>query len=625
MGLWQFHRGPDDWGEWAEDGIALGHNRLSIIDIECGKQPMASVSGDIQVVFNGEIYNFANLRRQLAQKGHIFQTDHSDTEVIVNGYAEWGTGVFSRLEGMFGIGIWDRRSRYLIVARDRLGIKPVYYATPPGAFVFSSEPKAILAAGLVEAALDPASLPDYFLFRAPVHPSTLFRGISKLPPGCWCAFTSDGGFEAPREYWQLTARPGAFRSVREAEEQVTSVLEQAVVSHSIADVPVGVFLSGGVDSSLVAALLSKHVKLDAFTVGTESHLDESGFARTVAEHLGLRLHVLSVDSGDFLQSFDEWMYFNDDPVSDPSALALMLLAEHARNHGMKVMLAGEGSDELFGGYNSYLRYSLFERLARLPFSSAAGKRVAARVGGREGDYLATLGQLRFLGTAHTLDRSARAHLFDPDVVQLQETSVLDRLSRSAVGADGVREAMLFDQAVRLPDDLLPRTDRATMALSLETRVPFLDRRVVELANSLPSRWCVKQVPPQGKWLLKRIAARHVPPSVVYRQKRGFDLPLQTWLANDFRDRLESNLADQRVPGLNYTFLGKVHQACMGGDARAAIIAWQWLVLEEWYRQWILGGALPRRPRVVTNPAAYSFLEDNASAPACTSRDISRAL
>ena len=613
MGRWQFHRGPDDWGEWVEGGVALGHNRLSIIDLECGLQPMASPGGEVRVVFNGEIYNFAALRAELAGRGRPFLTDHSDTEVIVQGYAEWGTGVFARLEGMFAIAVWDARRGRLVLARDRLGIKPLYYAHTPGGVVFASEPKAILASGLVEPALRTEGLPDYFAFRAAAHPETLFRGIHKLPPATWCE-CRDGRVGEPVPYWTLEARPASFASPEAAADAVQASLEQAVRSHAIADVPVGVFLSGGVDSSLVAALLRAVMPVEAFTVGTDSPLDETPFAETVARHLGIRLHGLRVRPEDFLDRFEDWAYFNDDPVSDPSALALMLLSEHARGHGMKVMLAGEGSDELFGGYNAYQRFALFARAARLPGAAAAGRVAARRAGGRNGDYLATLGDLRYLGTAHTLDAASRHGLFAPELLAGWVNRQAAEYASFGAG-DPLRRAMLADQRVRLSDDLLPRTDRATMALSLEARVPFLDRQVVELANSLPTRWCVRLAPPQGKWLLKRVAERFVPREVIYRSKRGFDLPLQQWLSTRFRERIGEYLEERRLPGVSYPFLRRTYAACAGGSGGATAVVWQWLVLEEWHRHWVEGAAVPAAPRIVSNRAALDLLDEATCAPA----------
>ncbi len=608
MGLWQFHRGPDDWGEWVEEGVALGHNRLAILDLAFGAQPMASPDGAVRVVFNGEIYNFRQLRSELVARGRSFQSDHSDTEVIVQGYAEWGPAVLERLEGMFGIGIWDAPRRRLLLARDRAGIKPLYYAPTPDGLVFASEPKAIVASGLIEPTLRAEALPDYFMFRAPVHPGTLLEGVYKLGPGQRLIWEPDRGLAGPDTF----AAPGiaavAPVTVAEAEAAVESTLDQAVESHLISDVPVGVFLSGGVDSSLVAALIARRARLDAFTVGSRSELDEIPFARTVADHLGQTLHVRDVTPADFLERFDRWSYHNDDPVSDPSALALMVLAEHARSSGMTVMLAGEGADELFGGYNSYQRFAFYRRLAELPLAGLAGRAASGLVGGKDGDYLRTLDDPRFFGHAHLTDRETRRRLFDPGIVAWLDAWEERAFAPRVPHADPLREAMLQDQVIRLPNDVLSRTDRATMAASIEARVPFLDQHVVGLANALPARWCVRQLPRfEGKWLLKRVAARHVPASVVYRPKLGFELPMDEWLRNEFRDRIHAFLDDRRIPELDYRYLREVYENPGRWKKRWAALMWAWLVLEQWHRLWIGGAARPVRPMFVTNEAAWELL------------------
>ena len=602
MGLWQYHRGPDGWGEWFSDGVALAQNRLAILDIVHGKQPMSSADGSVQVVFNGEIYNFRELWQELAAKGYEFRTDHSDTEVIVHGYCEWGTGVFDRLRGMFAVAVWDSAQQALFLARDPLGIKPLYHASTDRGLVFASEPKTILASGLVERRLNTAALPDYFMFRAPVGPETLFAGIRKLSPGCWCRYDRSAGMAEEVPYWKpmVAAQTGEV-----SEADVEAALEGAAVSHLIADVPVGLFLSGGVDSSLLAALLSRHVRIEAFAVGTDSELDESGFARQVADHLGLRLHVRWVTGDDFRERFDDWSYYNDDPVADPSALALMLLSEYAREQGMKVMLAGEGSDEIFGGYYSYLRYRFYALLRRAPFAKYA-RALVRGADGVDRDYLASLDSLRFFGSAHVLHEQDRRNLFLGQTAELIGSWERDRFPEQGSWPNVVRGAMLFDQTFRLPNDLLPRTDRATMAHSLEGRVPYLDRRVVELANGLSDRACVRLLPPQGKWLLKRIAAKRVPRSVIYRRKRGFNLPVERWLTVDFKERVDRFLDERLIAPLNYDYLRAVRLEHDTGRHRGALL-WAWLVLEQWYRLWLEAEAVPRRPAVVADRDAYELL------------------
>jgi asparagine synthase (glutamine-hydrolysing) len=511
---------------------------------------------------------------------------------------------------MFGFAIWDARRRRLLLARDRAGIKPLYYAATDDGLVFASEPKTILASGLVEARLRADSLPDYFMFRAPVHPHSLVEGLRKLGPGERLLYEPGKAVGEPSSYWsfdETAERPGG---VEAAESAVLDTLDGAVESHLAADVPVGVFLSGGVDSSLVAALIARRERLDAFTIGSDSPLDESRYARTVADHLDQRIHVRMATPADFLDRFDRWAYYNDDPVADPSALALMVLAEHARSNGMTVMLAGEGADELFGGYNSYQRYAFYRKLAAIPLAGVWGSLLAKRVGGKDGDYLRTLDDPRFFGHAHLTDRSTRRRLFEPAVADRLEAWEATAFEASVAHPEPLREAMLFDQAVRLPSDVLSRTDRATMAASLEARVPFLDRAVIELANALPGRWCVRQLPRfQGKWLLKRVAAREVPSSVVYRPKLGFELPMDEWLRTDFRDRIHGLLDERAIPELDYGYLREAYANPGAWKKRWAALIWAWLVLERWHRLWIGGGAEPVRPTVVADEASYRLLRD----------------
>lgn len=610
MGYWQYHRGPDGWGEWFGEGVALGQNRLAILDLVHGKQPMSSADGRVQVIFNGEIYNFRELWKELQQKGFEFRTDHSDTEVIVHGYSEWGTGIFERLEGMFAVGIWDQREQRLVLGRDRVGIKPLYYSCDEDGLVFASEPKTILAGSAAERRLNARALPDFFMFRAPVGPATLIDGINKLSAGCWLSYDRRKAAVAEERYWAPSLPATTLRDADVAEDQVEDALEAAALSHLVADVPVGLFLSGGVDSSLLAAAVTRHARLDAFTVGTRSPLDESQFASIVARDLKIPLHIRWVTGEDFRGRFADWSFFNDDPVADPSALALMLLAEHARESGMKVMLAGEGSDELFGGYYSYQRYQAYSMLSRSRAGRAARTLAHRPLRPHDQDYLRSLDDLRFFGTAHVMYGEDRQALFTGETAAFMTEWEQDAFPKETKGIDVVRSAMLFDQNVRLPNDLLPRTDRATMAYSLEARVPYLDRAVVELANTLDTRLCIRAFWPRSKWLLKRLAARNVPRSVIYRRKRGFNVPVEEWLATDFREQAETFLRGRAIGPLNYDYLESTYRRHIRERHRGALL-WAWLVLEQWYRLWVEGQARPPAPAVISDREAYDLLASAA--------------
>jgi asparagine synthase (glutamine-hydrolysing) len=577
MGRYLTHRGPDDWGEWTDGAVFLGHNRLSIIDIESGQQPLVAEEGRAAIVFNGEIYNYKDLWRDLESRGCPFKTDHSDTEVILNGYLAWGVEVFQRLEGMFALALWDARSGVLHLVRDRSGIKPLYFAKDSRGLLFASEPKALLASGRVAATVRQEGIAEYFLYRAPLGPGTLLQGIEKVQPATRVAIHAGGRVEAPVRYWEASQRPEPTAS------DVEEALSAAVCSHLVSDVPLGIFLSGGVDSSLIAAFAAKVTKLETFTVGTESTYDESGFAREAAEHCGLVSNVEVVRGEDFLSAVDDWSYVNDDPSADPSALALMLLSRFARSRGMKVMLAGEGSDELFGGYNAYVRYSALGGLGVLR------RPLAAFASGRNHDYLVQEGKPHYLGTGHLTSQKTHLSILGEEL----EASVIALRTRRDERARGsrCREAMLFDQATRLPDDVLMRTDRATMFFGLEARVPFLDRQVVEFANSLPDSRCVRAFPPATKMLLKDVALRYLPARIILRPKRGFDLPVDEWLRKEFSTEIDVRLSARQIGALDYEGLrGLVTDFRERPSASASGILWAWLVLERWHQMWT--GRLP---------------------------------
>lgn len=613
MGLFQFHRGPDDWGEFVTDGVALGHNRLAILDIEGGKQPMSISDELLHVVFNGEIYNFLELRVQLVKLGHLFATDHSDTEVILHGYRQWGVKIFERLEGMFAIALWDTAERRLIIARDRLGIKPLYYSSQGDIFTFASEPKAILASGLLESTnLRAEAFAEYFLLRAPAFGS-FFQSIGKLPGGTWAEW-QDGVLNGPYTYWTpkiMAQRP----------EEIRNAIGQAVNSHLLADVPLGVFLSGGVDSSLVAALMAQQAQggeVHAYSIGLDGDdLDETPMARRVAEHLGISLHTRFVTAKDMLGGLEKWCYVNDDPVSDPSALALMLLCEHARNHGMKVMLSGEGADELFGGYNSYIRFGTLAKLGKLPASIFIKSALAQWRNKRDGDYLCQSGKGFFLGTAHPADHGTRTGILLPDhqwTVNGLEATLAGWWEETTVdyGKEPLRHAMLMDQLFRLPNDILPRTDRASMAWSLEARVPFLDRRVVDVANSLPDNACMKLFPRYTKTSLKSLVRQLVPASVVDRPKRGFDLPLGKWLREDLAEVGFDALQKRNISGLNYETIGKLWHAHAVAETRYTPILWAWLMLEQWHNKWVRSDLSYHPPSVSSyNRGAFDVLKGSS--------------
>ena len=582
------HRGPDDYGEWIHDQAFIGHVRLSIIDLECGTQPIVSMNGKVIVTFNGEIYNYAEIWKELKAKGYRFQTDHSDTEVILNGYIEWGCNIFKKLNGMFAISIYDKHNNVLVLARDRMGIKPLYYAFyEKDTIIWASEPKALLATGGIPFGINAEAIPSYLLTRAPGLNNILHKNIFALAPGCFLEFNTKKECIISK-YWELKANDlQSPYGWQELEEKTSSAISKSVFMETISDVPIGLFLSGGVDSSLIAYFLKHQIEIETYTIGTNSPLDESKIALQVSNHEGLKNHLLVVEEHDFANRFDDWMFYNDDPVANPSALALMLLGDFARSHGKKVMLSGDGADELFGGYESYLKYAWIDKILpiiRLVFPKVLIRHLWVPGGYQSRDYLCNEEIKSFLGTAHITDTETRRSLLKG--IHDSAIACCNELNNKLTCGRRIRDALLLDQATRLPCDSLMTTDRATMAVSLETRVPFLNQLVVDVANRLPDSACVSKL--TTKLLLKSIASKVFPCELVYRPKLGFDLPIEKWLKGSFQDRLYSFIQEKRIDSIDYSAFKKVIDEFLmdkiSPNWRSPLV-WSLLTLETWYRRW----------------------------------------
>jgi len=539
----QRHRGPDDSGEWSQGPVALGARRLSIIDLAGGHQPIASEDGSVVVVQNGELYNHAVLRDELQATGHRFAT-RCDTEVLVHGYEEWGAeGLLERLRGMFAIAVWDGRRRRLLLARDRFGIKPLYWSAQSGRLAFASELKALRRAGLREE-IDLDALEAYLAFNAIPAPLTIFRDIAKLPPGHLLTVEA-GGTPQIREWRRpLPAAADALRTEGEAElaAELRERLRDSVRAHLVADVPVGVFLSGGVDSGALTALAAEETpgQVATFSIGFEEQsFDELGLARQVARRYGTDHHELVIRP-DAVTLLPEIVAAFDEPFADSSALPTYLVSQLAAGH-VKVALSGEGGDELFGGYHTYVAGMLAPRLAplarvarpfveRLPSSS---RRVSLDYKARRFVRAAHLPALeRHHGFKEILSPELRARLLDgrrshapADPLALWR----EHWARTE-GAEELARVQELDLNLYLPSDLLVKTDRASMAHSLEARVPFLDAHVAELALALPTAMKVRGR--QKKLLLRRAVEPLLPREVVHGAKRGFSIPAAAWLRGE---------------------------------------------------------------------------------------------
>ena len=546
-----FHRGPDGNGVVIRGAAALGCQRLAIIDVAGGAQPLTSESGDVIAVCNGEIYNHAALRRDLEARGHRFRT-RSDAEVIPHLYEEHGAEFVTALDGMFAIAIWDARIGRLVLARDRLGEKPLYYATTPAGFFFASEPKALLATGRVDATPDWSALAAYFRRGYVPADASAFAAIAKLPPGGRLILEGEHAHVA--RYWDLMpllAAPALDDTLESAARAVRSHLERAVDAALVSDVALGIFLSGGVDSTAIAALARARVggDLNTFALGFDAHdFDERDHAALAARELGTRHHALVITPELFLEGARMLAPLLDEPLADPALVPTYLLARFARE-SVKVVLVGEGSDELFAGYPTYIGARLARRYRRLPGSvrralSAAVPLLGAPEGNNTLRYLAR----RFLESADApaaVRHEAWVGCFSADALASIATPggplLAPREPATPPARSDVDAMLALDLTSYLPDDLLVKLDRSTMAASLEGRAPFLDHHLVELACRLPAHFKLRGV--VGKLVLRRAVADIVPGRILRRRKRGLTVPLAAWIRGPLLPFVRETLAD----------------------------------------------------------------------------------
>jgi asparagine synthase (glutamine-hydrolysing) len=613
------HRGPDDEGSFVGDGAALGMRRLSIIDLAGGHQPIRNEDGSIWVVFNGEIYNYRELRADLEARGHTFYTD-TDTETIVHAYEEWGDDGFSHLRGMFGIALWDRRARTLLLARDRVGIKPLFYAKHGARFYFGSEIKSILAAGGVTPALDAAALEHYLSFLYTPPDASIFEGIRKLPPGHTLRW-NDGQIQITR-YWQLPAEETFQGTMDDASAQLTSVLDDAVRSHLVSDVPIGALLSGGVDSSLVVALMARASArpIKTFSIGfDEREFDELEAAGRVARHFGTDHHEFVVRP-DALAIVDDLVEHFDEPFGDSSAIPTWYVSQMARRH-VTVVLSGDGGDELFGGYDRYLpspRVETFDaRLGQLGRRAAAAAWPVLPHGFKGRAFLRHVAQDprgRYLDSIR---------FFQPDEMGALLTVELQRaIGRRRINAHGERferfrelawpsQMMRFDFETYLPDDILTKVDRMSMAHSIESRVPLLDHQVVSFAATLPARMKIEGG--ERKRVFKRAAAAILPPDVLIRRKQGFGVPLAFWFRERLREFVVETLQAKRTRERGYfqpQFVDRLVREHLGGRRDHSLRLWQLVMFELWHRRYLDGTSMPS----ARNLSGSSFPFGRAAVP-----------
>ncbi|MEQ8329590.1 MAG: asparagine synthase (glutamine-hydrolyzing) [Longimicrobiales bacterium] len=607
------HRGPDGRSAWVSPSgrCVLGHARLKVIDLHTGDQPMADATGRVQVVFNGEIYNFRSLRTELEGLGHRFRTQ-SDTEVLVHGWAAWGAGLPERLDGMFAFAAWDEARGSLFLARDRAGKKPLYWVRAADRFAFASEPKALLALPWVPDEIDPEAFPFYLAYGYVPAPRTFYRGVSVLPPAHRMWVAGDGGDEtlpdagppmAPRAFWSLDWRDGPVDrpspGEREAVAEVRRLLDAAVARRLVADVPLGAFLSGGIDSTLVVGLMRAHVDgpLRTFSLGfaDDPTYDETRFARIAAERFSTEHTEFIVEAGS-VELVDDLVEAYDQPFGDSSAIPTHIVSRLTREH-VTVALTGDGGDEMFAGYPRFLAMVLAERIPG--WAVALGDAVGRRVPHHPDFRHPTRRFARFFGAAALPpeERMLRWIGFLPEAVP----SMLHPELRGRVGRDELTASfrepwrrtddpsplarvLALNFRTYLPEDLLVKADRCSMAHGLELRSPFLDTDLMHFAATLPDRYRIRGR--SLKWLLKRAFPDLLPPVLANRPKQGFGIPLPLWFRTHWKDfahdrilgsdaRLRSWLDPDEVAGI-----WREHQS---GRVDHGHQLWALLTLETWLR------------------------------------------
>ncbi|MFA6111299.1 MAG: asparagine synthase (glutamine-hydrolyzing), partial [Candidatus Latescibacterota bacterium] len=595
------HRGPDDEGFHLEGPVGLANRRLSIIDLPGGHQPVYNEDRTICVVFNGEIYNQLELRRELSAAGHLFGT-RSDTEVLVHLYEEWGEEGVHRLNGMFAFALWDRARNRVWLVRDRLGVKPLYLMRRPDLFLFGSEAKALLAFPGVTPALDPVGLELYLTLRYLPESSTIFAGMEKLPPGQMLTVDTRTGAVVRTRYWRPEVSPLSAVSPRPGEqaEELLSLLHDAVAIRLMSDVPFGAFLSGGLDSSAVVALMSRVMSepVKTFSIGfsEQGSLDETRFARLVAETF--RTQHREIDcTADGVEALPRLIHHLDEPFADPIIVPTFQVAELAARH-VKVVLTGEGADEVFGGYTRFVLDQRLRRLHRLPaWFRGLARLTAARLPFRLGAGLTRaleMGELpdarRFLAwvTAFTpADLEALCLPVAGGPAGQAAAELYERFDGERSGADPTSRMLYCDLKVRLPECMLARTDRMTMAVSLEGRTPFLDYRVVEWALRRPGDLHLRGS--REKVLLKEALGRLLPQAVLARRKQGLAVPFALWTRHGVDRQIRRLLAPERVARRGLFRPEAVqHLLVHWGPhaARHSQLIWSLLCLELWCRLYL---------------------------------------
>jgi asparagine synthase (glutamine-hydrolysing) len=596
------YRGPDEQGTIVKDRAALGMRRLSIIDVKTGQQPIYTEDGNLAIVFNGEIYDYLEVRKELQARGHRFTTN-SDTEVIVHAYEEFGPACLDRLRGMFAFAIWDFRNEKLFLARDRVGKKPLFYSlTPGGKFVFGSEVKTLLLHADIDRAIDLGALDAYLTFGYVPEEFCIFTNIHKLPPGHFLMF--ENGRIRTEKYWDFDyARTVPIKSEDEYAEALREKIADAVRVRMISEVPLGAFLSGGVDSATVVAMMSKHspTPVKTFSIGfNEDSFDELKYARIAAKQFGTDHHEFIV-TPDLVDMVEELVMHFDEPFADSSALPTFMVSKMARDF-VTVALSGDGGDEVFAGYTRYVTDTRRSGFAHLPrvFRSGVLRPISEGLPhgalGKNYLYNISLDPIeRYIDSISVFNGARKRALYSKQFLGSMNGSFgageerYKAFTNDVQSGASIDKLLYLDSKTYLPGDILTKVDRMSMANSLEVRAPLLDHKLIEFVLGVPSALKMKGV--ETKYILKKAMEGSVPAEILHRDKQGFGVPINTWINDQLRDRIYSDLSDQRTVGRGYferpyiqTLLNE--HSSLRRDHSHAI--WSLWMLELWHRRYVDG-------------------------------------
>jgi asparagine synthase (glutamine-hydrolysing) len=598
------HRGPDGEGEFFQGPIGLGHRRLSIIDLEGGAQPIANEDGKLQIVFNGEIYNFIELREELLAHGHVFKT-RSDTEVILHAYEQWGLDCLSRFNGIFAFALWDENRKELLLARDHLGVKPLYYTRVGKRLLFASEIKGILVDPECPREVDVKSLDQLLTLRYVLSPDTMFRGIKKLPPAHFMVVSAEG--MRIEKYWKWTPKIRRDASERELIETYQELVEDAVRLQMRSDVPVGLWLSSGIDSGVLLALMTKYAgkSVHTFTIGFEDgeKSNETTAARALAERFGARHTEMIVGPEDYEAYFERHLWDLEEPLGSETAAAFYFVSLIS-GRDVKVALSGQGADEPWAGYPRHLGAKLSSAYSRLPRFLTDGplktilEKSFSNEKLRRGLFSMSEPDLttRFIKIYSLYTPEAKARMLQPWVQEELSgngngiRTALRRLQSDVDGLDPLTQMLYVDTRANLPDDLLMVADKTSMANSLEVRVPFLDPRIVEFVESLPPEYKLRGF--RGKYLHKKALEKWLPKSIVYQKKKGFDNPIDKWLRGSMRHYIGDCLLSETAAVNTYferSYIREIvarHEQGRGNYLRHIFVL---ILFELWHQRFISAG------------------------------------